>query len=373
MNCREITRRDVLKLSGAAAVSSAFVHSAYPATPLSMPGLYPGRVIGVTHPGSSIGNVYQPAPIQAMIRRGMIELTGLSNHIAAWRKLFQPGDVVGIKVNPNGGPAIISSQPCLLEIISGLLLAGVAPKDIVVFDRYEAGLKRVAGWLPAWVRTAFASPGEYLEDQTGISGYDPNHYVDLPQYLPPGYSAGDPELTRSHAALFITRQVTKVISLAVLKDHQASGVTMNLKNLSIGCFNNAVRFHPDIHRNYLINAIPAMVAAPVIRNKVVLGITDGVHCLCNGGPINYSDPKYGFVTEHKTMYFATDVVASDRIGWTAINAEREKKGLPPEESAGPDTYDRFDVRQPQHIDEAGKMGLGEWRENRIDFRRITIP
>jgi hypothetical protein len=371
MNCRNLTRRDVLKLSGTAAISAAGVYSAHAATPFSMPGLYRGRVIGVEHSGSSINNVYQTVPIQTMIRRGMMELTGLSNYIAAWRKLFQPGDVVGIKVNPSGGPAIISSQPCLLEIINGLLLAGVAPTDIVVFDRYEWGIQSVAGWLPPWVRTAFASP-VVLDDQTDISGYDPDHYVDLPQYLLPWQSPNNPAHTRSYAALYITRQVTKVISLAVLKDHCAAGVTMNLKNLSIGCFNNANRFHPDVHTNYLLNAIPALVAAPVIRNKVVLGITDGVHCLCNGGPVTYSDPEYGFISEHKTMYFATDVVASDRICWLAIDAERAKKGLPAEEVAGPDAYDPYDVRQPQHIEVAGQMGLGEWRDSQIDFRKVTL-
>src|ERR1035437_9957068 len=144
MDYRNMTRRDVLKLSGTAAVLSAGIHSAHPATPFSMPGLYPGRVIGVEHSGSSISNVYQVAPIETMIRRGMAELTGLPDHAAAWSKLFQPGDVVGIKVNPNGSEAIRSSQPCLLEILKGLALAGVEPKDIVVFDSYEDGIKQVA-------------------------------------------------------------------------------------------------------------------------------------------------------------------------------------------------------------------------------------
>ena len=363
-----LTRRDVLKMPTGIAAASAVCHSASAATPYSMPGLYPGRVIGVQHSGSSIGNVYQAGPIQSMIRRGIMELTGLSSFIAAWRKLFQPGDVVAIKVNPNGSAPIISSQPCLMEVVQGLLLAGVAPQDIVVCERYQGVLARITSWLPSWLRTAYASPALYLDDQTAITGYDPNHYVDLPQYLLPWQNPSIPEHTRSYAALFVTRQVTKIISLAVLKEHNAGGVTLGLKNLSIGCWNNANRAHPDLATNYLKDVIPALVSAPVIRNKMVLSIIDGVHGLYAGGPMGYS----GCLWEHRTMYFATDVVAADRVGWRAIDAERANRGFLPVQDSPPDRYDATHERQPQHITNAGQMGLGEWLDSRIDFRKITL-
>jgi hypothetical protein len=369
MICRNMTRRDFLTLPAAAAVS-ATIHSAFAATPFSMPGLYPGRVVGVKHAGASINLVYQTAPIQSVLRRGMMELTGSSNFVTAWRKLFQPGDVVGIKVNPSGGSAVISSPACLLEVIQGLLLAGVAPKDIIVYERYQSLLDSVRGWLPSWVRTAYASPGGYTDDQTSITGYDPNYYVYMPQYLKPWQNPNNPADTRSYAALVVTRQVTKIISLTVLKDHQASGVTLNLKNLAGGCFNNWNRFHDN--GNHMLEAIPAVVSLPVVRNKVVLGIIDGVHGLCNGGPINYADPKFGFVWENNTIYLSTDIVAADRVGWRAIDAERARRGMLPEELAGNDGYDLFAVRQPQHITIAGQMGLGEWRDERIDFRQIVL-
>lgn len=371
-----LTRRDFVKLPVAAATASAVVRPACAATKYSMPGLYPGRVVGVTHSGSSIDFQYQTVPIQNMVRRGMMALTGLSDYVAAWRKLFQPGDIVAIKVNPNGSSAIISSPACLLEIINGLLSAGVAPMNIIVCERYQALLSTVKGWLPSWVQTAWASPGGYLTDQTGISGYDPAYYVNLPQYLLPSQNVNNLAHTRSYAALFVTKQVTKIISLAVLKDHQAAGVTLNLKNMAIGCYNNCNRFHDNAilvpSENYLLNAIPALVAAPVIRNKVVLGIIDGVHGLFDGGPATYSDPQYGFVWEHKTMYFATDIVAADRIGWNAIDAKRGAKGMPPEEAAGNDGYDVFAVRQPHHITVAGQMGLGVCSNSLIDFQQFAI-
>lgn len=362
MTSRNITRRTILKLPVAAAGA---LHSLRATTQYSMPGLYPGRVVGVTHSGASVGMTYQTAPIQNMIRQGMQALTDSPDYITAWRKLFQPGDVVAIKVNPNGSPPVIASQACLMEILNGLLLAGVAPINIVVCERYQDILARVTGWLPSWVRTAYASPGSYLDDQTGIQGYDPDYYVDLPQYLLPGQDPTIPSDTRSHPALFVTGQVTKIVSLAVLKDHQASGVTLNLKNLSGGLFNNWNRFHPDVNTNYLLYGIPALVSLPVVRNKVTLGIIDGVHGCYDGGPMGWS-----CVWEHNTMYLATDVVAADRVGWLAIDAERANRGLPPEQIAPPDGNDTWVQRQPQHITAAGQMGLGEWRDDKIDFRQV---
>jgi hypothetical protein len=72
------------------------------------------------------------------------------------------------------------------------------------------------------------------------------------------------------------------------------------------------------------------------------------------------------------MYFATDVVAADRVGWLAIDAERAKQGMLPEALAGEDNYDHFADRQVRHITAAGQAGLGEWRDDHIDFRQIVL-
>jgi hypothetical protein len=364
------TRRDFIQMATGAVAAATAAQSAFPATRFSMPGLYPARVVGVAHSGSSVNLQCQTAPIQNMIRSGMMELTGAANYVSAWRTLFQPADIVGIKVNPNGDPLICSSQACLMEIIQSLVLAGINPKNIVVYERYQDLLANVQPWLPSWVRTSWATP-TYLDDQTSISGYDPQYYVDLPQFLLPWQDPSNPAHTRSYAALFASQQVTKIISLAVLKDHNAAGVTLSLKNLSNGCVNNVNRAHPDANTNYLETFIPSVVSMPVIRNKTVLTIIDGVHGLYAGGP--HGAPSG--VWENKTMYFATDLVAADRIGWRVIDAQRILMGLQPEESptVPPDFAGGWNVRQPQHITNAGhSFGLGEWRDDYIQFNQVTL-
>src|SRR6185437_679566 len=75
----------------------------------AMPGRYPGRVVEVRHKGAvTPANVIQPKAVDAMIDRGMAELTGNDpgDIRASWGAFFQKGDVVGIKVNPVGRKAI---------------------------------------------------------------------------------------------------------------------------------------------------------------------------------------------------------------------------------------------------------------------------
>jgi uncharacterized protein (DUF362 family) len=298
----------------------------------------------------------------------MRALTGAPDSEQAWQRFFEPGDVVGIKLNPVGAPYIISSREVLREIIQGLESAGVARGDIVVYDRYRKEFTSAGmdSWIPPGVRTMFAAE-EWNDVQQSVAGYDPDHYFELP-YGMPGQDSSQPSVRRSHAALFITKEVNKLVNLAVLKDHQASGVTLALKNLSHGLVNNVSRSHPDATRNYTGSFIPASVSLPVIRNKAVLHIVDGVRGLYHGGP----GARPQFLWDHHTIYFATDPVAVDRIGWKVIDDQRLSVGMQPVGEAPPDEFSIFLNRQPEHIENAGMIGLGEWDLRRIYYRHVRL-
>ncbi|MGH9658574.1 MAG: DUF362 domain-containing protein [Bryobacteraceae bacterium] len=323
--------------------------------------------MAVHNPASIISGNFQAGPITEMMRRGMRELTG-SDWQVAWKQFFSAGDIVGIKVNPVGNPHAISSHEVLREIIAGLQSAGVKLKDIVVYDRYrkqffDAGFDK---WLPAGVRTSNAAE-DYELVQMAIDGYDRDHYMDMPLTLP-GYDASNLTARRSYAARFITKEVDKLINLAVLKDHQSAGVTLALKNLSHGLVNNVRRSHATTTHNACGAFIPAVVSMPVIRNKTVLNILDGVKGLYHGGP----GARPQFVWEHQTLYFATDPVALDRTGWQALDRQRAAVGMKPIAEDTPDKFSTFRHRQPEHVEIAGAMGLGVWDEKKIDLRRIQL-
>lgn len=331
---------------------------------LGMPGLRPGRVVSVSHPGSIIEGKFRAEPIQRMLDEGMIELTEAEDATQAWRQFFERGDVVGIKLTPVGGPLVQSSAEVIQGIVRGLESAGVRRQDIVVYDRYRdqflnAGFDK---WLPDGVRWSYASEG-YDDIQQKIERYDPDHFMDMAVVLP-GQELSNLAARRSYVAKFITKEVNKLINVPALKDHQSAGVTLALKNLSHGLVNNVSRSHSSSTLNVCGAFIPAVVSLPVIRDKTVLHILDGIRAQYHGGPS--SRPQ--FVWEHRTLYFATDPVAIDRVGWKDIDAKRVAMGMKPISDAKPDDVSSFLNRQPEHIEIAGALGLGTWDERRIDHR-----
>ena len=72
------------------------------------------------------------------------------------------------------------------------------------------------------------------------------------------------------------------------------------------------------------------------------------------------------------MYFATDPVALDHIGWKELDKKRQAQGMKPVAEDTPDKFSVFRHRQPEHIEIAGAMGLGEWDEKKIDLRRVQL-
>lgn len=367
------TRRNLISglaggLSAAQLAFASQVSSKADRGRLAMPGPYRGRVIAIEHSGSIASGAYQAQPITEMMRRGMMMLTGAPDVKAAWSQLFEPGDVVGIKVNPVGQPHVISSPEVLREIIGGLRLAGVKAGDIVVYDRYRAQFLKAGfdKWLPEGVRSSYATE-DYETVQQAIEGYDPDHYMEM-QLVLPGQDISNLTARRSFAAKFITKEVNKLVNLPLLKEHQSAGVTLALKNLSHGLVNNVNRSHSTRTLNACGAFIPAVVSMPVIRNKAVLHILDGIKAVYHGGP----SARPQFVWEHKTMYFATDPVALDHIGWDEIDKQRVAVGKKKLVEDGPDQFSTFIHRQPEHVEIAGAMGLGEWDRNKIDLQRLKL-
>jgi hypothetical protein len=359
------SRRDYLKAiskglaaavvaEGATAFAlAARTESKAEASKLAMPGLYRGRVVAVQNPAVLVSGQYQ---------------AGADGWADAWRRFFEPGDVVGIKLSPVGQPLVKSDATVVREIIAGLEAAGVQRRDIVAYDRYrrmfyEAGFDK---WLPEGVRNSSAS--EDVDNiQQAIEGYDPDHYMEMALTLP-GYTIDNVTARRSYAARFITREVNKLINVPVLKDHGSAGITLALKNLSHGLVNNVNRSHATSSLNACNCFIPAAVSIPVIRNKTVLHILDGVKGVYHGGPRAYPQ----FIWEHNTLYFATDPVSLDHIGWDVIDAKRVSVGMKKLVENTPDQFSSFVHRQPEHVEIAGALGLGEWDRAKMDVRQLKL-
>ncbi|MEO7141889.1 MAG: DUF362 domain-containing protein [Bryobacteraceae bacterium] len=362
----EIPRRGFLQTAMLAGLGQAAGRAA--TTKPGMPGPFPGRVIAVEHPGSLAGGIYQERPIRQMMEKGMTSLTGAPGWTDAWRSLFEKGDVVGIKVSPVGGAKLCSDATVMHAILDGLKEAGVSGKDVIVYNRYRqetltAGIDK---WVPPGVRMEFGSEA-YGEIQLDMGGYDPDHYMEMALVIPGG-KLSDAHYRRSYVAKTITQHVNKFINLPVLKHHQSAGVTIALKNMSHGMVNNVNRSHNTPTANACGVFIPSVVSLPVIREKAVLHICDGVKAGYHGGP----GTPVKYMWENKTMYFATDPVALDKTGWKVIDAKRAQEGLAPIAESKPDAASHFLNCQIEHIELAGDLGLGVFDDKKIDVRRFTL-
>src|SRR5918996_3556476 len=105
---RDLDRRAFVQLMAAplvptgAAIPTYRIVSRYsPAAVPGMPGPWPGKVVAVKADDcvdvqTSAANADR---VREMMSRGMCALTGEAAVGDAWRRLFTPSDVVGIKVN----------------------------------------------------------------------------------------------------------------------------------------------------------------------------------------------------------------------------------------------------------------------------------
>lgn len=357
---------------------------------LGVPGPYPGRVVEVRHRGLIRDSKRDPTAIKATLERGLRELTGADDGVSAWRRFFEPGDVVGVKVVPNGHPMAPTSPELILEVIAGLKSAGVRLRDIVVFDRYKsefltAGYHKI---LPEGVAFGGLTPEEgdatqlklSFEGKDDIAGYDRDEYVQM-NLVSKGHDPKDDRAYRSHLGLLVTKRLNKIIGLPCLKDHGSAGVTGALKNMSHGLVNNVERSHSSPWTNACNQFIPAVASHPIIRSKCVLQIMDGTRGIWQGGPFG-RDPKFAW--DYQALLFATDPVALDHVEWEIIDAKRKLEGVPSVGAVGrivadPFQTEGFDVRQPQHIALAANLGLGFFdfksargRRFSIDHRVVTV-
>lgn len=239
-------------------------------------------------------------------------------------------DVVGIKVNTLAGFELSTNIEVVDALVRGLLEAGVAAENIVVWDRFEHHL--------------ISCLYEVNRSDTGVKCYagegQEGAELDPDVYYPSELGDGQP----SYLYRVATQDVTKIINVPVPKDHNCSGITGCLKNLAFGAVNNTVRFHGAPY--YCDPMIGEICALPALRDKVVLHVMDCLRILTDGGP-TVGNPER--VLEPRELWLATDPVAADATVLELIDGERKAAGLPPIGVAGPPA---------QHIWTAEALGLG---------------
>ena len=78
--------------------------------------------------------------VQKLLDHAMQSFYRTSDPVTPWKKLVRPGEVVGLKINTLGGPALSSNLLLIAAISERLKQAGVKASDIVIWDNTNEAL-----------------------------------------------------------------------------------------------------------------------------------------------------------------------------------------------------------------------------------------
>jgi uncharacterized protein (DUF362 family) len=252
---------------------------------------------------------------------------------AAWRTFLKPQDVVGVKLNCIAPPMV--PHPAMVEAVAqGAEMCGIPRNKVIAFDKEDRDLEASGYTLN------FGGREVQVYGTVGQSGGNPGYEERQTFRRDTAY-----KLSR-----IVSRQITAIVNVPVIKDHCWAGITCALKN-HFGCIDNPNAFHK-------LNACcPAVIDVghdQNIKGKQRLVICDARAIQYEGGPsfkAEYLQPYYAVLA-------ATDPVALDATAIELINMCRAANGLE-------DLNSR--ERKPVHVAEGARQKLGTNDASLIDY------
>ena len=326
-----------------------------PRTKDSLPGLFPGRVIEVFNPKAMAEDSPSAEVVTAMFNKGIQELTGKSPE-KSFPLFFTKDDIVGIKVNPVGAGLISTRLEVVDAIIAWLLKGGLKKKNIIIWDRFDYMLTD-AGFTPERY-PGIGIEGMQTMDEEAAAGKKKDNsdwldkngkHVSEKNFDKEYYYWVDVEGPKDEAYLnqhvfngkysyfgkLLTKKLTKIINVPVFKN-TGSGISMATKNIGYGAVCNTNRLHKPL----FFDVCTEIHAFPVIRDKLVLNINDGLRGQYDGGP----GPAAKFCYPYNRLFFATDPFALDMVCHNLIVEKRKSMSVPTNEHPRYTEYLRYGER-----------------------------
>jgi uncharacterized protein (DUF362 family) len=251
-----------------------------------------------------------------MVARGITTLTGKSSPSEAWLSLLSTQDTVGIKVFSEPGPNSGTRPAVVKAVIQELLAAGLPAKQIIVWDKHQTDL-RLAGYFDLAQEFGVRVAG------SAEAGYDEKTFYDTS--LLGNLVWGDLEFgkkgegigRKSFVSKLVSTNMTKIINITPLMNHNEAGVFGNLFSLATGSVDNTARFESDHDR--MATAVPEIYALPTLSDHVALNITDALICQYEGE--ERSLLHYSAILNE--LRFSRDPVALDVLSLEELNRQRE--------------------------------------------------
>ncbi|MFO7369853.1 MAG: DUF362 domain-containing protein [Bacteroidales bacterium] len=334
-------------------------------TEWSMPGKFPGKVVQVKNVKAVVNNEPVEQEAYRMIEKAMLELTGKTDLGEAWRTFVNPGERIGLKVNPVAGKLLSTSHAVTQSVIRQLEASGIERKNIIIWDRRDMELKDVGFTQENY--PGITIRGTECQDEKG-SFFDADgklygernidkewyYWADVEgeydsETMPYMVNGGK----YSYFSKIVTQEVDKIINIPILKNAGAS-ITNAMKNLAYGSITNTGRLHAQ-----LWNETSAEVCAfAPLRDKVVLNICDGLKGCFNGGP--GANPQ--FICNYNAILIASDPVALDRISYDLVAEKRIAEGI--QKAPTPEVL--------KFLEQASALGLGTANKSDISLSLIDL-
>ncbi len=276
------------------------------------------QVVIAQNPQATVAFKPVPGVVETMLRQAITNLTGKSTETAAWASLVGTNEIIGIKVFTAPGSDTGTRPAVTAAVIKGLMTAGVPANHIIIWDRNEADLRR-AGYFE-------------LGEQFGVrvagaaeAGRDTNAFYETA--LLGNLVFGDLEFGRkdegvgrkSFVSKLVSQQMTKIINIAPVLNHNGAGVAGNLFSLALSSVDNLTRFEASPGR--LATAVPEIYALPALGDRVVLNISDALLCQYEGevrGLLHYS-------MELNEIRLSRDPVALDVLALQDLERARKAR------------------------------------------------
>jgi len=323
------------------------------------PASTPSIVYEIRNPDSIKQYKTNPHIVHEMVNRLVMAVTGQPDVAQAWGSLVSPGERVGIKISAAGGDLFTTHHDIVNAITDGLAAAGHPRSSIVVWDRSLGGIKE-AGYR-------LAVDGYQVKAIMPHDGYDAKAMQSAPvvgklvwgdfEFVGDTWKmpiVADAEATSnvSHFSKIISSEVDKVINVPVMSVSETNGIAGCIYNMTIPNIDNWRRFAQG--SRFGAESLAEIYANPLIANKVVFNLMDGLIAQYAGGP----QPQPNYAVHHATLYASKDPVALDAIALKKLEEWRKRGNLRPVD------------RVAAYIDFASQLGLGNSATNRIEVRNI---
>ncbi len=285
--------------------------------------LPPGRarVLIAEDPEATKAFSPNPAVIRRMFDRALTNLTAKPTPALAWRALVATQDVVGLKVVSSAATPGSTHLAVAEVVVQSLLAAGQPASNIVIWDRQLLHLRTGDfDTLAARLGVRLAAAQE--------AGYDTNEFYESSLLGQLVYGdlefgrKGEGMARRSYVSKLLTKDLTKIVNLTPLLNHNVAGVSGCLYNLAMGSADNTLRFTGDAER--LASAVPDIYNLPPIVDHAVLHVVDALVVQYLGEErslLHYSSPL-------NQIRLSRDPVALDVLSLRELELQREALKAP---------------------------------------------